>query len=77
LFEMLRGDLLEGDESGEPVKDVLEAGVSVAFGEVLGVAGVVGTVGVVGVLGRLTMEGLLVRAMVMVVIANARRGLRW
>jgi hypothetical protein len=71
---MLRGDLLEGDESGEPVKDVLETGVSMAFGEVFGVVGAEGSVGVVGVLGRLMMEGLLVRAMV--VIAKTRRDLR-
>jgi hypothetical protein len=74
LFEMLRGDLLEGDESGELVKDVLETGVSMAFGEVLGVVGAEGSVGVVGVLGRLMMEGLLVRAMV--AIAKTRRDLR-
>jgi hypothetical protein len=74
LFEMLQGDLLEGDESGELVKDVLETGVSMAFGEVLGVVGAEGSVGVVGVLGRLMMEGLLVRAMV--VIAKTRRDLR-
>jgi hypothetical protein len=71
---MLRGDLLEGDESGELVKDVLATGVSMAFGEVLGVVGAEGSVGVVGVLGRLMMEGLLVRAMV--VIAKTRRDLR-
>jgi hypothetical protein len=71
---MLRGDLLEGDENGGLVKDVVETGVFMAFGEVLGVVGAEGSVGVVGVLGRLMMEGLLVRAMV--VIAKTRRDLR-
>jgi hypothetical protein len=51
-----------GDDSGEPLNDVLDVGVSIVC---LG-----GVVGVVGVLGRLALEESSVRVMVAVAVAT-------